>query len=425
MSTPSTHWFEQARYGLFLHYGLYSLLERGEWVMNREGIPPDEYRKLRERFRAEGFDAGAIADLAVAGGMRYIVFTTLHHEGFRLYDTALSDFSAPRSPAGRDLVAEIIAAARERGLKIGLYHSLNNWSDQPDGVAALEDPQAREQFLDATFARLRELVTRYNPIDILWYDGWWPFSADGWRAREMNAVVREIQPHILFNGRNGLPGDFATPEQHLATPSPWRPWEACVTLNQSWGYHAADAYWKSPTQVIELLARTAQGRGNLLLNLGLRPDGSLPPEGAETVRAVGQWLRANGEAIFDTDLWTLDAHHRGEAHRADWCNHGPMTARGNTLYLIATKEPRTPYALSGFETAVQAVHRVDTGEPIVFRQEGPRLHLTPPPALEPGALPRVYRITCEGPVALYWTGGMRVPSVPHPRYDPVASDIAW
>lgn len=141
----------------------------------------------------------------------------------------------------------------------GLYHSLNNWYDQPDSVAALEDPAACEKFIAATHERIRELVTRYNPIDILWYDGWWPFNADGWQAEKMNAMVREIQPHIIFNGRNGLPGDFATPEQHLSAPIPWRPWEACVTLNDSWGFHAGDHGWKTESQLLAMLACCAQG----------------------------------------------------------------------------------------------------------------------------------------------------------------------
>ena len=135
--TPSEE-FVHARYGMFIHYGLYSLLERAEWVLNREQIPIDEYRKLADRFTAEHFDATALCDLAVRAGMRYIVLTTMHHDGFRLYDTALSDFSTAKTAAKRDLVAELVKAARARGLRIGLYHSLNNWTDQPDSVAALE-----------------------------------------------------------------------------------------------------------------------------------------------------------------------------------------------------------------------------------------------------------------------------------------------
>jgi alpha-L-fucosidase len=139
-------------------------------------------------------------------------------------------------------------AARRHGLRIALYHSLNNWNDAPDAADALERPADRTRFIANTFARIRELVTRFNPIDVLWYDGWWPFDAQGWEAERTNAMVRDIQPHILFNGRNGLPGDFATPESHLGAPRPWRPWEGCLTLNNTWGYHAGDHDWKTPAR---------------------------------------------------------------------------------------------------------------------------------------------------------------------------------
>ncbi len=393
--------------------------------MNREGIPPAEYRKLADRFRPDRFDAEAIVDLAVAAGMRYIVFTTMHHEGFRLYDTGLSDFSSARTEAKRDFIAEVVAAARSRNLKIGLYHSLNNWFDQPDSVAALEDPQAKERFIEATFQRIRELVTLFQPIDILWYDGWWPFDAKGWEAERMNRMVREIQPHILFNGRNGLPGDFATPEQHLAAPSPWRPWEACVTLNDSWGYHAGDHHWKSPLEVIKMLARVAQGRGNLLLNLGLPGDGSIPEEGDRILREVGEWIKVNREAIFDTELWTVDPYHRGD-HRGDWVHHGPITTKGNDLYLIATAPPVEELVISGLEAEVLEVRQLG-GETLSFRQGDGRLRVT----LDGGSrqtakssIP-VYRIRCDRPPSIYKTGGMRIPACEHPRYDPVCSDISW
>jgi len=424
MASESSSWFSAARYGLFIHFGLYSQLARGEWVMNREGIPPETYRCLADEFHPDRFDAGAIADLAVAGGMRYLVFTTMHHDGFRLYDSALSPFCSTRTAAGRDFTAEIIAAARERGLKIGLYHSLNNWYDQPDAVAALEDAGACETFLEATFARIRELVTRYQPIDILWYDGWWPFNAEQWRGEAMNAMVREIQPHVLFNGRNGLPGDFATPEQHLSAPKPWRPWEACVTLNESWGFNATDHEWKSPMEVIKMLVKVAQEGGNLLLNIGPRGDGSIPEESVRTIRSVGDWLRINGEAMFETDHWTLDPFRRGD-HRGDWLAFGPVTTKGNRFYLIAAR-PAPEIVIRGLEAEVRSVRALGAeGGPLPFRCEAGRLAFAPVTLGGPGQLPTVYRVECDRPPVIYNTGGMRTPACDHPRYDPLPPDIAW
>jgi len=423
MSKNNKNWFSEVRYGLVIHYGLYSLLERGEWAWNREEISRDEYKALANRFTAENFDADRLCRLAVDAGMRYVVFTTMHHEGFRLYPTKLSDFHIGESAAkGRDLVAEIIAAARKRGLKVGLYHSLNNWYDQPDAVAALEDRVAYTAFIQATHERIRELVTRYNPIDILWYDGWWPFNGEKWQAEKMNGMVRDVQPHILFNGRNGLPGDFATPEQHLGAPRPWRPWEACMTLNNSWGYHAGDHDWKSAAQVIDLLAACAQGIGNLLLNVGPRGDGSIPEESVRILETAGDWLKRHGECIFDTEPFTYDLQERGD-HRGDWNFHGPMTVRGNTLYWLLRRWPGETAILGGLECEVQRASFVGSGGQISFSQTAGRLMLTGLPANPPDAVCPVICLECDRPPTMYLSGGLRVPAVPHPHYDPCPSDI--
>ena len=416
--------FSDWRYGMLIHYGLFSLLERAEWVWNREEIPASEYQALAGRFTAEAFDAEALCDLALRAGMRYVVLTTMHHEGFRLYETALSRFSSAATIARRDLVAELVAAARKRGLRIGLYHSLNNWHDQPDAVAALEDPAACSAFMEATFSRIRELATRYNPVDVLWYDGWWPFNAEGWKAERMNAMVRGIQPHILFNGRNGLPGDFATPEGHMGAPNPWRPCEACMTLNNSWGFHAGDHDWKSPGQVVDLLVAAAQGRGNLLLNIGPRGDGSVPEASVRILENVGAWLaRCGGEAIYDSEMFTCDLRTRGE-HRGEWCFHGPFTARENNLYWIIRRWPGGTLTFGGCQVKVRRVFLLGSEcRPVDFIQEGTRVTLSGLPDLPPDPLCPVFRIECDRPPVLYQCGGLRIPMVQHPHYDPCPSDI--
>ncbi len=422
------NWFVEARYGLFVHYGLYSLLERGEWVMNRERLTQAEMRVLAGRFTAARFDAGRLCDLAVAGGMRYITLTTMHHDGFRLYDSELSDFNAMRA-CGRDLVAEVVAAARARGLRVALYHSLNNWFDRPDAVEALESPEARQEFIANTMARLRELVTRFNPIDVLWYDGWWPFDAAGWRAEEMNAMVRSIQPHILFNGRNGLPGDIATPEGHLSAPDPWRAWEGCMTLNDNWGYHAGDHHWKTPATVLSLLTTAAQGRGNLLLNVGPRGDGSIPEASVDIITAVGDWLRAQGECIFGTDRFSMGLMSRA-GHNGDWSHNGPFTLKGKTLYQLVRNWPGRELVLAGFDTEVEQVTLLGRGLPgdgrlpCRFRQQEGKVTVVDLPECPPDPLCPVLRFDCRKVPQLYLAGGMRIPRVPHPPYDPCPSDIA-
>jgi len=200
--TGENNWFHEARYGLFIHYGLYSLLGRGEWVMNKEQIPAREYAKLANSFTAESFDADYLMGKAVEWGMRYAVLTTKHHDGFCLYDSKLTDFTAPKSAAKRDLVAEFVEACRKHGLRICLYHTLNDWSASPNSVDALERPEeCHQRFIDYVHGQIREIMTNYGKVDVMWYDGTWPFDGDGWQAEELNAMVRALQPGILINGR--------------------------------------------------------------------------------------------------------------------------------------------------------------------------------------------------------------------------------
>ncbi len=413
-------WFTEARYGLFVHYGLYSLLGRGEWVMNRESIPRDEYRALAKDFTAERFDAEAICDLAAAAGMRYVVLTTMHHDGFRLYRSRLSDFSSHTS-CGRDLVAEMVAAARKRGLRVGLYHSLNNWMDQPDSVDALEDPAAYARFIAATHERCAELAERF-PMDVFWYDGWWPFNAEGWKAAELDARIRRFRPEVLFNPRNGLPGDFATPEGHMGAPQPWRPWEGCLSVNDSWGYHAGDHDWKTPAQIVGLLAAAAAGRGNLLLNVGPRGDGTIPAEAESRLRAVGTWLKTNGAAIFGTThVWSMDLQTRGD-HRGDWNSHGPCTVSGNDLFVLLRRYPGRDCVLGGIGPRVRHAEILGHG-PVPFAQQEGRVRLTLPAEPTDPVCP-VLRLTCDDVPWVYQTGGLRLPRVPHPHYDPCPSELA-
>ena len=260
-------------------------------------------------------------------------------------------------------------------------------------------------------------------MDILWYDGHWPFTADGWRSQEMNAMVRSIQPHILVNGRNGLPGDFSTPEGHLGAPNPWRPWEACMTLNDSWGYHAGDQHWKSPADVVEMLATCAQYRGNLLLNIGPDGEGVIPEPSVKVIREVGAWLRRGGsEAIFDTDKFTWNLNDKG-SHRGDWNHHGPVTAKGRCLYWFLRRWPGVSAVLSGVQERLRHASLLSSRQPVSFRQEGDVVRFEGLPAVPDDPVCPVLRLKFEDPPSLYQCGGMRVPCYPHPHYDPGLSDI--
>jgi alpha-L-fucosidase len=420
---PAIDWFVNARYGMFIHYGLYSQLGRGEWVMNRERLSQEDMRALAARFKPDRFDAGELCDLAVAGGMRYVNLTTMHHDGFRLYDSELSDFNAMHY-GGRDLVAEFVKAARERGLKVCLYHTLNNWFDKPDAVDALENKDAYHEFIANTHTRIRELVTRFNPIDVLWYDGWWPFRGEGWGATALDKMVRKIQPHILLNGRHGGKGDFGTPEGHVTAPRPWRPWEACMTLNNHWGYHGGDQSWKSPADVVNLLQKVATARGNLLLNVGPRGDGSVPKATVRIIQDVGQWLSRCGECVRGTDIFTWDLEER-KGHKSDWMPNGPFTARGRTLYHLVRYWPGSELVVAGLNTEVKAVWLIGGKKPKAcrFTQANGKVTVTGLPKKAPDPVCTVVRFDCRKEPEIYLTGGMRVPKVHHAPYDPSPSDI--
>jgi alpha-L-fucosidase len=418
--------FAELRYGMIIHYGLYSLLGRGEWVMNREQIPPEEYRRLADRFTADAYDADALCRLAKRAGMRYMVLTTMHCDGFRLYDTRLSDFSAPKSAARRDLVAELVQACRRHGLYIGLYHGLNQWMDKPDSCDALESKAHYDVFIRQLQDRFRELLTLFNPIDIMVYDAHWPFTAAGWQSEALNKIVRQIQPQILINDRNGLPGDFATPEQHLTSPKPWRPFEPWMTLNDSWGYQPGDHNWKTADQVIAMLAQMAQRRGNLLLNIGLTGDGSAPIPSVRILHTVGDWLQRCGECIYNTDEFTFDfmSVRSDTNQRGDWTNRGPFTARGNTLYLLIRRWTPGSFALGGVQAKVLKATLIgEQTRPVAFQQDGTRVVFTGLPQEPTDPVIPVLKLECDRPPAVYNCGGSRVPKVRHPQYDPFPSDL--
>src|SRR5437879_9205526 len=204
-------WWDGAKFGMFIHWGVYSTLERHEWVMENEGIPVSEYERLAPRFKPVPNAAGAWARLAKSAGMKYMVMTTKHHEGFCNFDTKLTDYCAPRQGPGRDLVREYVDAARAEGLRVGFYYSLMDWH-HPDGARCATDEAARKRFVAYTHGLIRELLTNYGKIDVLWYDVDWPLTPEQWESQKMNDMVFQLQPDIIVNNRNGLPGDFSTPE---------------------------------------------------------------------------------------------------------------------------------------------------------------------------------------------------------------------
>jgi alpha-L-fucosidase len=378
-------WWHEAKFGMFIHWGLYSVIGRHEWAMEQEGIPVAEYEGLAERFTPKPVPAREWAALAKRAGMKYMVMTTKHHEGFCHFDTKLTDYCAPKRACGRDLVKEYVEAARAEGLGVGFYYSLMDWH-HPDGANCAVDEEARKRFVAYIHGQVRELCSNYGKLDILWYDVSWPLDAEGWESVKMNKMVRELQPDIIINNRSKLPEDFSTPEQHIQADSPaeGRGWEACMTMNESWGYHRSDDAWKSPKQVVRNLVTCARDGGNYLLNIGPKADGSVPEESVEILEKVGEWVSRNGEAIYGTE--------RSETKRSLFAN---FTRKGNTLYVHAHFWPGEEWSIGGLKTKVKGAKLLKTGEPVKFEQDTFRVRLSGLPAESPDDPVTVLALDCE------------------------------
>jgi len=381
-------WWHEARFGMFVHWGLYSQLGRHEWAMNRERIPMAEYEKLADTWRPKERPAREWARLAKKAGAKYMVMTTKHHEGFCLWDTAQTDYNAVKHGPGRDLVREFVDACREFGLRIGFYYSLMDWH-HPDGARCATDDAARRRFLDFTDGCVRELCSNYGKIDIMWYDVAWPMRTPAlWESARRNAMVRELQPDIIINNRSLLDEDFGTPEEHVTAAGPGRAWEACMTFNGSWGYMPSAIDWRSVREVLGMLRTATAGGGNLLLNIGPKPDGSAPEEAVERLEAVGRWIDGNGEALYG-QVDRIDGRLEGGMLTGRW------TLKGNAAYYWCDRWPGGELAIGGLRTEVKRASYLASGEPIAFEQTENRLVLKGLPAKSPDTIAGVCVIKLE------------------------------
>jgi alpha-L-fucosidase len=360
----------ERRFGMFIHWGLYSAAARNEWMRHRERTPDAEYQRYLEHFEPDLFDPVEWADLAAAAGMKYVVVTTKHHDGFCLWETEQdTDFSVASTPWRRDLIGPIAESFRARGLGVGLYHSLIDWHHPQfpiDGLHPLrDDAVARAEPRDITryrrylHAQVAELLTGYGPVEQLFFDFSYPEHIhDGalvwggkgpwdWGSEELLATVRTLQPGILVNDRLGIPGDYITPEQYQPAEPPTvggvpALWEACQTINGSWGYDRDNITAKSPDLLLRMLVDTVAKDGNLLLNVGPTARGELDPVAVDTLRAIGQWMSRHGRAI----------------HGAGPSAYTPppdcrYTQRGNRLYLHLFAWPFEAVHLPGLAGRVE------------------------------------------------------------------------
>lgn len=364
---PGGEWFTGAGFGMFVHWDHASSqgIDIGWPIVGEytrpsysdERITPAEYHASAPGFDPAQWDAASLVDLAVRAGATYLVFTARHHGGHAMWHTRASDYSIEHTPFGRDIVREVVDAARAAGLRIGLYYSLSDWH-HPDYPAIEErdlpykkehfpdalrpenaglpvqtdrhrraTPEQWERFLGYVRAQLTELLTAYGPIDLLWFDGDWERSADEWRSAELRTLIRSLQPSVIINERLPGQGDYSTPEQSMPAVVPDGPWEMCLTIGHMWGWSPADTRNKSVVELLTTLIEVVSRGGNLLLNTGVTGDGSLNPAHVERFEAIGEWMRIHAEAVRGVDPAVgIDAH-------------VPVTVGEEAVYLLLTLRP--------------------------------------------------------------------------------------
>ncbi|MBI4979328.1 MAG: alpha-L-fucosidase [Spirochaetes bacterium] len=382
-------WWRDARFGMFIHYGLYSQVGRNEWVMAIENYPIPEYEKLAQTFNPKPGAPREWAALAKKAGMKYMVMTTRHHEGFSLWDSKANPYNSMNLGPKRDIVREFVDACREFGLGIGFYSSLMDWH-HPDGWRCAFDTAARARFTNYIKDINRELMTNYGKIDILWYDVSAPMESwEGWDSLELNKMVRELQPDIIINNRSKLPEDLGTPEGHV-TPEE-RDWEACMTFNDiSWGYVDAEQaapYSYSPQRILKMLNTATAGKGNLLLNIGPKPDGSVPEDAVAPLTTVGAWLAENSAAVY------------GKKEKSKYRAANGVcgtSVDGATVYFWNWIWPDAgTMAIGGFATKLKNVTLIKDNTPVSFEQRGQRIILKDLPKMSPDRIANVAVLALE------------------------------
>ena len=336
---PRLQWWREAKFGMFIHWGVYSIPAGvwagqhypgiGEWIMLRAQVPVAEYERLAAQFNPVQYDAGEIVKLAKAAGQKYIVLTSKHHDGFCMYHTRQTDYNiVDATPYGRDILKDLAAACAREGIKLGLYYSQTQDWHHPDGYGNTWDFKAEEQDFGAYIddyvkPQVREILSNYGPIAIVWFDT--PRVISAQQSQELLDLVHGMQPDCLVCGRLGNQlGDYATAQDNAIPPDLQAEidWETPATINDTWGFKQHDHNWKSTAQLLRNLVDIVSKGGNYLLNIGPDARGAIPPPSVERLRAMGAWLDAHGEAVYGTAPGPLQG--------LDWCR---TTRKGDAVYL--------------------------------------------------------------------------------------------
>lgn len=395
-----SNWFRDARYGVMIHFGSYALTGwEASWSLQWGAISYCDYESLADRFNPSKYDPHAWAQLMIEAGIKYVVFTAKHHDGFAMWDTQLSEYSAAKRAAQRDLVRPYVQAFRAAGLRVGLYFSLPDWHhpEYPSGIinphprrsrplsalpsnvpeSITSSPERWERYIAFMHGQVRELCTLFGKIDLLWLDGHWEHTAEEWHGRELVAMVRELQPGIVINDRLGEPGlgDYGTPEQFIPIEPMQGDWETCMTINETWAYNPTDMAFKPCAELIATLADVVARGGNLLLGIGATADGEIPSEFSSRLQVVGEWLKRNGESIYGAE----------PGLPLGVC-HYPTTAKGDAIYIHVLGRPAGDVVrVLALDRRVREASLLATGASLAFDPDRahPRDSLRNPPNVSP------------------------------------------
>jgi alpha-L-fucosidase len=374
-------WFRDARFGMFIHWGVYAVPGRGEWVMNNEKIPIAEYEKFAPQFNPEKFNAAEWVSIAKQAGMKYITITSKHHDGFAMFHTKQNKWNiVDATPYAKDPIKMLAEECRKQGLKLFFYHSQLDWhhpdyyprgrTGQSSGRPESGDWNAYLDFMDA---QLSELLTNYGPIGGIWFDGMWDKPKADWRLEKTYGLIHKLQPAALvgsnhhltpFEGEDfqmfekDLPGQNEAGFSHEATVSDL-PLETCDTINRSWGYNSGDSRYKSTAELIRYVARAAGYGANFLLNIGPRPDGTIQPEFVERLKEMGAWLVKYGESIYATG--------RGPVGPRPW---GVTTQKDGKVYVHLLQQPDEALALPPLPKKIAKATLLMDGKPVEFEEHG-------------------------------------------------------
>ncbi len=388
-------WWREARFGMFIHWGLYAVpagewgdkTDHGEWIRSSAKIPLSEYDQLVHKFNPVKFDANAIVKAAKAAGMKYIVITSKHHDGFCLFDSQQTEFDVMATPFKRDIMRELSDACRREGIRMCWYYSIMDWH-HPDYTPRRDWEKDRptagasfDRYVAYMKAQLAELLSKYGDIGVLWFDGQWEGTWDHARGSDLYGYVRGIQPRIIVNNRvdkgggefgitrEGYAGDFGTPEQEIPpTGLPDVDWETCMTMNDHWGYNRADTKFKTTQDLIRKLADIASKGGNFLLNVGPTAEGEIPPTSVARLKEIGEWMDRNGDSIYGTKAGPMGLPKWGRCTQKQI--KGPDGKAATRLYLHVFEWPRNG------KLVLEGIYNEPIGASILSWPDGPALNVS-------------------------------------------------